>query len=75
MEMTPMSANRIKLPSATLLSAAALALTVLAGCQDLPLVREVHRDCANAKDVKACEDADYARLYAIERANNRNVYP
>ncbi|HEX9465177.1 MAG TPA: hypothetical protein VGB82_21450 [Alphaproteobacteria bacterium] len=39
----------------------------MGGCDNLPLVKQVHQQCANAQDVKACEDAAYARAYAIER--------
>lgn len=70
-----MSGNPIKASTHVLLSAAALAAGLLAGCQDLPFNRAVRQDCANAPDVHACENADYARRYAIERARNRNVNP
>lgn len=70
-----MSGGLIKRPVHLLLSAAAVAVTLLAGCEELPMVRAVHQDCANAPNVKACEDADYARRYAEERVRNKNVTP
>ena len=69
-----MSPSQIKMPPVhAVLSVAAVAVSVLAGCEDLPMVRAVHQDCANAKDVKACEDADYARRYQIERQRLKNT--
>ncbi|HEX9465178.1 MAG TPA: hypothetical protein VGB82_21455 [Alphaproteobacteria bacterium] len=54
--------------------AAALALLTLSAlgisaCDDLPMVKAVHAECANTAepDRKACEDAAYSRYYAIER--------
>ena len=53
----------------------AVALTaLLAGCET-PLVREVKEACANAPDRQACEDAEYARRYAIERQRLHHDYP
>jgi hypothetical protein len=70
-----MSGDRIRRTVNLALSASAVAVTLLAGCQELPMVQAVHQDCANAPDVKACEDADYARRYAEERVRNKNVNP
>ena len=62
-----------------LLSCAALAgaamATILAGCET-ELVRGVRQACANAPDRQACEDAEYARRYELERQRNRRIaYP
>jgi hypothetical protein len=70
-----MSGDRIRRTVHPLLSASAVAVTLLTGCHDLPMVRSVQQDCASAPDVKACEDADYARRYAVERQRNKNVNP
>ena len=48
---------------------------LLAGC-DNEFTRGVHQKCANAPDVPACEQAEYDRLYAIEKAQNKRIaYP
>ncbi len=47
-------------------------LTLLCGCTP-PLVEQIHKTCANAPDVSACEDAEYAKAYAAERANLRKI--
>jgi hypothetical protein len=48
---------------------------LVAGC-DNDFTRGVQQKCANAPDVKACEDAEYQRLYAIEKAQNKRIaYP
>ena len=51
-----------------------LTVMMVAGCTP-PLVQEVHQVCTNASDVTACENAEYARRYAIERERNRHYYP
>ncbi len=60
-------------------AAAAVAIVVpfLAGCQPTALVKEVQQACANAPDRQACEDAEYERRAAAERAqfNRGRVYP
>ncbi len=61
-----------------LLLGAATATALLAGCENLPMVRQVREHCANVPEPErqACEDAEYARLYAIERYRNRRIaYP
>ena len=72
--MVHMRADRIKPASGGLLLAAIIATTILAGCEDLPFVQAVHKDCANAPDVTACENADYARRYKIERERLKPHY-
>lgn len=54
--------------TAALALLAVLALGV-SGCDNLPLVKAVHAECAGTPepDRKACEDAAYSRFYAIER--------
>src|SRR5215472_394255 len=48
----------------TLATAGMIAGSLIAGC-DNDFTRGVQQKCANAPDVKACEDAEYQRLYAI----------
>lgn len=50
--------------------------TMLGGC-DTAEVRQVQQACANAPDVSKCEDAEYARRAAAERArfNYGREYP
>ncbi len=49
-------------------SLAVVALTaLLSGCES-PVTREVQQACANAPDREACEDAEYNRRAAEERA-------
>ncbi len=60
--------------AATVLGSAVL-VALLAGCEN-EFTRGVHQKCANAPDVKACEQAEYDRLYSIERARNQRIsYP
>ncbi len=52
--------------------------TLLAGCENLPLVQQVHQACANVPEPQkqSCEDAEYQRLYEIEKQRNRRIaYP
>lgn len=46
----------------------AAALTMLLASCDDRLAREVHAACANAPDVSKCEDDEYNRRAAAERA-------
>jgi hypothetical protein len=62
----------------TALLALMAAGSVLAACSDLPVNEQVRQRCANvpADQRQACEDAEYQRLYAIEKAQNRRIaYP
>ena len=56
---------------------AALILTMLGGLAAActpPMVEQVTKACAGAADVTACQDAEYAHFYAIERAKLRLTY-
>lgn len=67
--------NRAKFCARAVLIGAVLAATLLAGCE-LPMVREVREACAKAPDREACENAEYARRYEIEKQRNRRIaYP
>ena len=58
-----------------LMAAGVTAGSLVAGCEN-DFTQGVHQKCANAPDVKACEDAEYQRLYAIEKAQNKRIaYP
>jgi hypothetical protein len=52
--------------------------SLLAGCSELPVNEQVRQHCANvpAAERQSCEDAEYARIYAQERYQNRRIaYP
>lgn len=60
------------------LLAAVAAGSVLAACTDLPVNEQVAQHCANvpAGQKQSCADAEYARIYAQERTQNRRIsYP
>jgi len=51
---------------------------LFAGCSDLPVNEQVRQHCATvpAAERQSCEDAEYARIYAQERYQNRRIaYP
>jgi hypothetical protein len=58
-----------------MLLATATAAVLLAACSDLPYNEEVRQKCANvpADQKQSCEDAEYKRLYEIERYRNRRI--
>jgi len=58
-----------------LLLATITAAVLLAGCSELPYNEEVRQKCANvpADQKQSCEDAEYKRLYEIERYRNRRI--
>ncbi len=58
-----------------LVTAGVTAGSFLAGCNNLPLVEQVHQACANvpASQKSSCEDAEYERLYNIEKYRNRRI--
>ena len=60
------------------LLAVAAAGSVLCACTDLPVNDQVQQHCAKvpADQKQSCEDAEYARIYAQERYQNRRIaYP
>jgi len=58
-----------------MLFATTTAVALLAGCNELPYNEQVHQKCANVPvdQKQACEDAEYQRLYEIERYRNRPI--
>ena len=65
----------MKMSRSVLLALATAGVTagvLLAGC-DNEFTRGVHQKCANAPDVPACEQAEYQRLYDIEKYRNRRI--
>ncbi|HTY70086.1 MAG TPA: hypothetical protein VMH36_25750 [Alphaproteobacteria bacterium] len=66
----------MKTTARALLTVAGLAAgSLVSGCSDLPYNEEVRQKCANvpADQKQSCEDAEYKRLYEIERYRNRRI--
>ncbi len=58
-----------------LVTAGLAAGSLVSGCSELPYNEEVRQKCATvpADQKQSCEDAEYKRLYEIERYRNRRI--